>query len=65
MKFDCGETWEEKHKRLSNWHDTFAWTPKRVGNHDCRWLETVERKGTYFCCLGEGFWEWKYRAKES
>lgn len=26
------------------WHPVFAWLPIRVGENDCRWLETVERK---------------------
>ena len=30
MKFDCGETWQEKHKRLSDWHRWFAWHPVKL-----------------------------------
>ena len=45
MRFDCGETWSEKWTRRCNWHPWFAWYPVRIhGTHDCRWLETVERK---------------------
>lgn len=44
MRFDCGETWAEKAKRLSRWHRWFAWHPVEVGPHDCRWLEYVERR---------------------
>ena len=51
MKFNCGETREEKRERLreieSQWHNWFAWYPVRVGSNECRWLETVERKRHY------------------
>ncbi len=44
MKWDCGETRSEKWARLSEWHEWYAWYPVRVGSHDCRWLERVERR---------------------
>ncbi len=55
MKFNCGRTWEMRlnDKRLAavaqkeldeQWHRVFAWLPVKLGAHDCRWLETVERK---------------------
>lgn len=44
MKFDCGETLAEKYERQSQWHPWFAWFPVKVGSHDCRWLETVQRR---------------------
>jgi len=31
---------------LWQWHDWFAWRPVRVGENDCRWLETVGRRRT-------------------
>jgi hypothetical protein len=62
MRFDCGETHEEKALRLENWHRWFAWYPVRVGSHDCRWLEAVERKGTFRGWIGDPYWEWEYRA---
>lgn len=77
MKFDCGPTREEKLEMrkaqyIANqrWHKVFAWTPKRVGSHDCRWLETVERRGvereTYGDYgMGYRYLEWEYRAYES
>ena len=64
MKFDCGETFQEKKDRLSGWHDYFAWLPVRVGSHDCRWLETIRRKGVYYSGVGVGgFWIWSYKPK--
>jgi len=67
MKFDCGPTYQEKkaikdalwtaivdHK--SQWHKWFAWFPVRVGSHDCRWLEHVERRGEW-----SEYWDtWSY-----
>lgn len=55
MKFDCGPTRTEKRKlkeekikkkyaHLSKWHKRFAWFPVKVGSHDCRWLETIEKR---------------------
>lgn len=65
MKFDCGETEDEKHTRLSNWHKFFAIWPRRVGVHDCRWLETIERRGSsYTGGFYETLWIWTYRAIE-
>ena len=64
MKFDCGETWLEKRKRLAQWHSWFAWYPVRVAPHDCRWLEKVQRKGSYWACYGDAGWSWEYREIE-
>lgn len=47
MRFNCGESWDDYFERVENWHPWFAWRPVRVGSHDCRWLETVERKVTF------------------
>ena len=61
MKLDCGPTWQEKREAREKWHKWFAWHPVRIGSHDCRWLETIERKGKFYCCFGDGFWEFEYR----
>ena len=60
MKFDCGPTWAEKRDAEKQWHKWFAWCPVRIGSHDCRWLEVLERrdKGQY---RGSVRW-WEYRA---
>lgn len=63
MKFDCGETEEEKIKRLEEWHKYFALFPRRVADHDCRWLEYIERR----LIVVSRSWEeldyiWEYRA---
>lgn len=58
MKFDCGLSVYEKQQ----WHDWFAWRPVRVEYGGCRWLETVERRGSRWL----GSWlDWEYRAKNS
>lgn len=65
MKFDCGPSRKTKIERKQEWHDWFAWHPVRLGEHDCRWLETVERKGELQFCF-EGFcWEYEYREKRN
>lgn len=61
MKFDCGLTSYEKYEARKQWHRWFAYRPVRIGTHDCRWLETVERKRNI------GQWPgipntWEYRA---
>lgn len=61
MKFDYGETQVEKRKRLSQWHRWFAWRPVKVSDHDCRWLETVERKGLFWHSLFDEGCDWEYR----
>lgn len=67
MKLNCGPSRTErvfaKFARLKAWHPWFAWHPVRVGNRDCRWLETVERKGQFFGGYGGDFWEWEYRPR--
>jgi hypothetical protein len=66
MKWDCGPTPEERHAAKHEWHDFFPLFPRRVADHDCRWLETIERKGTYY---NPGpmaaWWTWEYRVKEN
>lgn len=71
MKFDCGptpaekrailqQTLQEEWARRKGWHLYFALLPRRVGSHDCRWLEWIERKGTFH----PGYWDvsscWTY-----
>lgn len=72
MKFDCGPTWRERRdaqqaeiKRLENWHTWFAWYPVRVTDtRDCRWLETVFRKGSNDIDMcGDQFWNWEYKPR--
>lgn len=71
MKFDCGKRSRSqhvtsRHRALRLWHRWFAWYPVRIGQHDCRWLEFVQRKGTYkeyYDFDGYGsFWIWEYKA---
>lgn len=61
MKFDCGETWQEQQDRLMKWHTWFAWHPVRIGSHDCRWLENIERIGTPPKWFDDP-WTWEYRS---
>lgn len=57
MKFDC-DKWKYKYE----WHRWFAWYPVKVAEHDCRWLEYVDRKGELICGgFGDAFWNWEYR----
>lgn len=68
MKFNCGKPapvrWAERRIYLSGWHVIFAWRPRRVGDWDCRWLELVERKGTFIHGYDDAYWEWEYRPHE-
>lgn len=63
MKLECGKRAAARYARLTDWHDWFAWRPVKVGNYECRWLETVERK----CEFGgayDGVYQFNsYRAK--
>ena len=59
MKFNCGEDWRTKLKRLKDWHPWFAWYPIQVGNKKCCWLERIERKGEYGAIGGDWFWEYR------
>jgi hypothetical protein len=62
MRFDCGETWAEKKARLGQWHRKFLWWPTKLADHDCRWLEYVERRGTYESWSEGSYWNWEYRS---
>lgn len=65
VKWDCGparqERYESYHNWRANWHRWFAWRPVRVGSHDCRWLEWVERKSRYECGYEGCYWINEYR----
>ncbi len=66
MKFDCGPTLRESRAALEVWHRYFAWCPTRVGSHDCRWLEWIERKGEYNSHYGyDDQWTWEYRTRRT
>jgi hypothetical protein len=61
MKFDCGETLAERDARLGEWHPWFAWHPVKIADHDCRWLETVMRKGTVRHSWDDSWMYWEYK----
>ncbi len=60
MKIDCGPTRSERIAKTRDWHDWFAWFPVRVGSHDCRWLEVVQRRNEFQMIDAIN---WLYRAK--
>lgn len=85
MKLNCGPTKAEREAarkarreaKLADkkqWHNVFVLLPKRVGSHDCRWLETMERRWTVIetdkvssypysiSCFTYDVWGWEYRA---
>ena len=63
MKFKCPQKLEENEKLF--WHDWFAWFPVRVANNDCRWLETVARRGNVeYTYEGSKYWNFEYKAKD-
>jgi hypothetical protein len=61
MKLKCGpKDYSDKMK----WHDWFAWFPVTVANNDCRWLETVDRRGNIeYTPDGRQYWNFEYKAK--
>ena len=61
MKFDCGPTRKEREKVKERWHKWFAWCPVRLGERECVWLETVERKGIIQYTTSASWWSWEYR----
>ena len=65
MKFKCGPTLQEKINARKDWHEWFAWYPVTLDGSDCRWLETVERRGNHnFKGLyRESYWDYEYRVK--
>lgn len=68
MKFNCGLAEHEEFIRAQTWHRWFAWYPVRVGKHECRWLEMVERRKVPFMGLNDpyyGFADVEYRALQT
>lgn len=65
MKLNCGPTKEEKRlarwSYLHNWHTFFALWPRRItGTNECRWFETIRRKGEFVIHYCGGYWQWEY-----
>ena len=58
MKLNCDNGTERKEK----WHKWFAWYPVLVGKSDCRWLEHVEKKSTFYGDDMMACWDNEYRA---
>lgn len=58
MRFDCHKRYFKK----KEWHKWFAWYPVEVAERDCRWMETIERKGNLIIYSGDCYWEFEYRA---
>lgn len=46
------ESIDARDDRLAIWHRWFAWYPVRLGPHDVRWMETVERRLEWQRTLG-------------
>lgn len=65
MRFNCGlDKWTRrrlKEHKMLNWHKHFCWWPIRMGENDCRWLETVERKFAYWNKYVNGGSDQEYR----
>ena len=69
MKINLGEAWGERRARLSEWHTYYCWYPCRIGAGDWRWLERVERRGSWTPVemadwggyTTTGGWDWEYR----
>lgn len=64
MRFSCGASLDAKIKRRAEWHRWFAWHPVRVGDHDCRWLEWVERRSSASVDYDGVYWTHKYRPSQ-
>ena len=60
-------TAREKRARFEVWHSWFAWHPVRIGMHQGRWLEMIERKGTHHRhdLIGGAWWTWEYKPREA
>lgn len=74
MKINCGpslfERIEAAEERKKDWHDFFTILPRRIAPGDCRWLETIQRKGKRYAgsisrqgVRFPAFWIWEYRSK--
>lgn len=62
MRFNCDRFKRpSRHQRITQWHRWFAWYPVRIADGDCRWLEYVERKATYWCGWDSDGYYWYYR----
>lgn len=66
MIFSCGLTLEEKRRR-EDWHDFFALLPRTVAVEDgrfiCAWMQTIQRRSTYYLAWDGPDWANEYRLK--
>lgn len=62
MRFNCGRSAVERQKAKEQWHLWFAWRPVRIAPGDCRWLERVQREGTFWITTCASGWDYEYRA---
>jgi hypothetical protein len=62
MKINCGLSKEDKEKILAQWHDFFPIFPRMITSGDCRFFETIQRKGTWTGFYSPN-WTWEYRLK--
>lgn len=44
----AGDRWRAAHAHKAVWHRWFAWYPVRLTDHDCRWMEWVERRQEFY-----------------
>jgi len=64
MRFNCDKFSDWRYKKYlasQEWHRWFAWYPVRLGYHDCRWFEWVERRWFKNDCWDHDYWAWEYR----
>ena len=69
MKFTI-ESVHMKNKKRTNWHKKFVIFPRYVGidengKSEYRYMETVYRKGKYYCGYASEGWEYQYLSKEA
>jgi len=60
------ESKEDRTKRLSQWHDWFAWYPIKTNGGFFAWLSVIKRrKCTLFIetIITDELWSWEYRPK--
>lgn len=66
MKLDCGKKErlkkEAKKKKISGWHEWYAWYPVKVAEEDCRWLETILRKPVFYYSNPNDISCWQYKS---
>lgn len=61
MRLSFGKRRERKDKMKKKWHKFFPIFPRKISEHNWRWLEMIERSGIISQGMEGAYWKYYYR----